>query len=1178
MPKKIKLQIKAEELRKKLNLKDGHTPTKEEIFSIIKPYLPKDGKTPTDKELLYLIKPLIPEIDVSKIVIEASNNAIERILPKIPTIDQLSDKLPILSEEVRDSLELLMGDERLDASAIKGLPELRQEVKNVALSRGLNTYVEGEKKGLLNTIDFVGATYSKVNGRDTLTFLGGVSSFIGLNDTFSSYSGLAGKGLRVNATETGIDTYIPTDTDEKVKLSAIDLTAGYLNDKLSAGAGISYNNGVISNTGVITETDPIFNAWLGTSPLSGYLKLDQTIPQTIINGKPTVQGFVFNPNPTVGAFQEGKIYYDSTYKTLSANIDGNVNMQIGQELYIRVIAGENILDGQAVYINGVSGVFPLAYKAIATSEATARVKGIATQNINAGQEGLIIYFGIINGLNTNAWTAGDLIYLSASTAGGLTNVKPVAPNVQTVIGRVLVKDATVGSIYRSASPNYPISAEQIDLERVVNSTRHSVQDLFNTGSVGVISGGVITNAGSQKIAVSGGTGIIAIGTLDTDPVVFCDWSAKSATTVTDQRVTWVAVSYNADSPQIVFYEGSSATDYSIPTQINYQNVFPLGYVTRNGTELYVTNNPRRIQDATGGLIRRFYQTLPLARDERIGGLILGETGTRNITLTGGKLWDRQNQFTISAINTSSGGVFSTWYRNSGSGFIETKNVTQWPNTKYDNGSGTLADVTANKYANLWWYLSTEGQLAMVYGRATYANASSATLGAVPATLPLPIWTHYRLIGRTTFQNAGGTFVAIDSVFTNIFNPSASSTHNNLSGLQGGTLGEYYHLTSAQYSALHSQISFGITTQVPYMNTGGTGFLYSSNMTFDGTKLKLAGSTSNSSLAVGSIELQGYGVNNCWFGDNIYNDGSVFRNRATGASGLFYYQGTEGQFRFYISQTAGTNLGSGVGNTVQLKINQNGSFGVGSGMPNTNGDFTNAKLYLDSSGNATFAENLTAKKKFYVGTRGDYWESASWDSYWTFYPASDTDPSIGLASKTSSLYAILGYRSSGAFFQYGGSDAFRIEVSGGGLGNLEVNKLHTNGNHKLDLTTSISLTVPSGSETTIIFDTVNANSANVDYDTGTGIATITQAGWYDMTFGLGLASGNDGDLMEMKIRVNGTAISQSDHYQGASGDTANVITRTIYLALNDTVDFRAYHTHGSNRTTTNITYASVIYVP
>lgn len=51
----------------------------------------------------------------------------------IPKIEDIEKNLPKLGKPIRDSLELLQGDERLDKSAIKGLDE---ELKKITVSKG----------------------------------------------------------------------------------------------------------------------------------------------------------------------------------------------------------------------------------------------------------------------------------------------------------------------------------------------------------------------------------------------------------------------------------------------------------------------------------------------------------------------------------------------------------------------------------------------------------------------------------------------------------------------------------------------------------------------------------------------------------------------------------------------------------------------------------------------------------------------------------------------------------------------------------------------------------------------------------------------------------------------------------------------------------------------------------
>lgn len=61
--------------------------------------------------------------DTTLIAQEASKQAIEAVKPLIPKIQDIEQQIPQLGEEIRNALELLEGDERLDKSAIKGLEE-----------------------------------------------------------------------------------------------------------------------------------------------------------------------------------------------------------------------------------------------------------------------------------------------------------------------------------------------------------------------------------------------------------------------------------------------------------------------------------------------------------------------------------------------------------------------------------------------------------------------------------------------------------------------------------------------------------------------------------------------------------------------------------------------------------------------------------------------------------------------------------------------------------------------------------------------------------------------------------------------------------------------------------------------------------------------------------------------
>jgi hypothetical protein len=139
------------------------------------------------------------------------------------------------------------------------------------------------------------------------------------------------------------------------------------------------------------------------------------------------------------------------------------------------------------------------------------------------------------------------------------------------------------------------------------------------------------------------------------------------------------------------------------------------------------------------------------------------------------------------------------------------------------------------------------------------------------------------------------------------------------------------------------------------------------------KVNIAGNTVDSTLNVGALEIQSYSVNNNWFGDNLYFNGSAFIRRSAGYGGLFYFSGQEGQFRYFASSTAGSSAG-GSGNYVQQKQHNDGRWGIGgaagSAITTTPGSFTGAQVYKDANGNLCIG-TLTAGGKLtsYSNTTG-----------------------------------------------------------------------------------------------------------------------------------------------------------------------------------------------------------------
>jgi hypothetical protein len=104
-------------------------------------------------------------------------------------------------------------------------------------------------------------------------------------------------------------------------------------------------------------------------------------------------------------------------------------------------------------------------------------------------------------------------------------------------------------------------------------------------------------------------------------------------------------------------------------------------------------------------------------------------------------------------------------------------------------------------------------------------------------------------------------------------------------------------------------------------------------------------TTNSNIKTGSIEIQPHSLNNGWIGENVFFSTS-FKARATGAAGLFYFLGAEGQFRFATSVAAGSALSLA---TAQFKVNANNTVALGGSITTGAGVLTGATLVANSNG-------------------------------------------------------------------------------------------------------------------------------------------------------------------------------------------------------------------------------------
>lgn len=109
--------------------------------------------------------------------------------------------------------------------------------------------------------------------------------------------------------------------------------------------------------------------------------------------------------------------------------------------------GATLTKGTIVYIVGGQGNLPTVAKALATSDATsAQTYGVVQSDITNNNNGYVVVIGSLSNLDTQAYPNGTQLYLSGTTAGTWTSVKPQAPIHLVYIGVVVRSHPTQGVV------------------------------------------------------------------------------------------------------------------------------------------------------------------------------------------------------------------------------------------------------------------------------------------------------------------------------------------------------------------------------------------------------------------------------------------------------------------------------------------------------------------------------------------------------------------------------------------------------------------------------------------------------------------------------------------------------------------------------------------------------------
>ena len=221
----------------------------------------------------------------------------------------------------------------------------------------------------------------------------------------------------------------------------------------------------------------------------------------------------FDLTPT-GTAAIGVTRWNPTVGTIETTLrGGSVVIRHGRDMFETVVNKTGVqltkASYQAVRVSNAQGQrLAVALAQANNDNNSADTIGLAVETIDVNQEGIIFTVGELNNINSTGslqgetWVDGDVLYLSPTTAGKITNVKPVAPQHLVVIGYVVYAHQNNGKIFIKIMNGWEIG----ELHDVKTQNTLSNQTIKYNSSLGIFENKSIVDLSSVP-ATAASTGV-----------------------------------------------------------------------------------------------------------------------------------------------------------------------------------------------------------------------------------------------------------------------------------------------------------------------------------------------------------------------------------------------------------------------------------------------------------------------------------------------------------------------------------------------------------------------------------------------------------------------------------------------------------------------------------------------
>jgi len=377
-------------------------------------------------------------------------------------------------------------------------------------------------------------------------------------------------------------TYNVTDVYMSTTVSPIYITVDYSG---SGGSGASVWGSI---TGTLSNQTDLQTALDDKVPYTG-----ATEDVNLGEWEMKAGQFTLDTSPT-GTAAVGTTQWNDTIGSSQTTLKGgSVVLKNGVDLVARIVnkvSPNTTLTKaayQAVRVSGAQGQrLAVAFAQANNDNNSADTIGLVIETIATNQEGFIMTVGQIEGINTTGslqgetWADGDVLYLSPTVAGALTNVKPTgATGHIVIIGYVEYAHSNNGKIYVKVMNGWELDElHNVYISSVANNQGlfyESSSDLWKNKSISTVLGYIPEQPLTFSSPLSRSTNTVSIPAASSSSNGYLsstDWSTFNG----KQNALTNPVTGTGTSNELAYFSGTSAI--SSLTTATYPSLTELSYV------------------------------------------------------------------------------------------------------------------------------------------------------------------------------------------------------------------------------------------------------------------------------------------------------------------------------------------------------------------------------------------------------------------------------------------------------------------------------------------------------------------------------------------------------------------------------------------------------------------------